>query len=366
MQRLAIKMADEEISKPLVTRQKGEDGFCPEKSKTCKDKKLIECRGLNVRRGLKYLLFFCFEVYFWDPYCIQRLYYPDNINNPNTPDDDTKVSVVLMNFARPRNVQESKLMPVLTSHQSIDEIVLLHANPKTIFNYTHEKVRNVNATLEDKEMGLAIRFAFCSQVKTPYVIHLDDDIEFPPETINELMAEFQKNTKRIVGLAGRSQTLLNTGSDTNSYTILDAPYETEVVLTRLMIMETEICKQFVKYSPLLEDLASQGTGPKWNGEDIFMSLVANHVYEQEQRNQPGASHGQQQPHYNYAMPWLKHKNVEYIYPGSFEFDINGGIRGFHPFSADYWSKFFYLRKNLKFRGYFWKTAKKRLQELSEE
>ena len=57
-------------------------------------------------------------------------------------------------------IRESSLMRTLLSHPNVGEIILLHANPKTRFQYIHDKVYNVDATQENDEMGLSLRFTF--------------------------------------------------------------------------------------------------------------------------------------------------------------------------------------------------------------
>jgi len=43
-------------------------------------------------------------------------------------------------------------------------------------------------------------------------------------------------------------------------------------------MEQSICKAFQEYEYLVKAFVKAHSTPYWNGEDIFMSLVANHVY----------------------------------------------------------------------------------------
>ena len=100
-----------------------------------------------------------------------------------------------MNFSRPYMIRESKLMRTLLDHPSVDEILLLHGNPKTAFEYMHPKVVNIDATVSNDEMGLSLRFYFCQLAKNDWVIHVDDDMEFHPTTLNSLLVEFDKNTK---------------------------------------------------------------------------------------------------------------------------------------------------------------------------
>ena len=72
-----------------------------------------------------------------------------------------------------------------------------------IFEFVHDKVVNVDATHENEKMGLSLQFYFCQIVKHDWVIHVDNDMKFDTDTISELLIEFSKNTKRIVGQFGR-------------------------------------------------------------------------------------------------------------------------------------------------------------------
>lgn len=258
-----------------------------------------------------------------------------------------KVSVVLMNFSRPRMIKESSLMSTLLSHPSIDEVVLLHSNPHTKFEYVHDKVVNVDAIQENDEMGLSIRFYFCQMVKNPWVIHVDDDMEFDVETLNKMIIEFSKNPKRIVGRYGRD---LSSKMTYNGYWSTSTHEKTEVVLTKLLMMEREICASFFEYAHLVwEDVVlDEGEGPLWNGEDIFMSLVANHVYGRENNN--------------YAMDWLDVRDApEYLkdYTDG-KLDISGGFQGLNVFKWQWWQALLRRNRHYSYRGKLWQVAKTRL------
>ncbi len=128
-----------------------------------------------------------------------------NLNHIPFPPSEHKISVVLMNHSRPRMIKESTLVPTLLHHPSVRELVILHSNPKTAFKFVHPKVVNIDATKENDQMGLSIRFYFCQLVKSDWVLHVDDDMEFTEKTLNEMLSEFSKNTKRIVGRFGRNR-----------------------------------------------------------------------------------------------------------------------------------------------------------------
>jgi len=261
-----------------------------------------------------------------------------------------KVSVILMNFSRPHMIRESKLMRTLLDHPSVDEILLLHGNPKTAFEYMHPKVVNIDATVSNDEMGLSLRFYFCQLAKNDWVIHVDDDMEFHPTTLNSLLVEFDKNTKRIVGRFGRN---LRLGNFFNGYSSKSTHKTSEVVLTKLMVMERDLCGAFFDHAYLVWDdlVLSSGEGPLWNGEDIFMSLVANHVY--------GTKDNQS---VNYAMDWLPVWEASERLKDYTEsmFDISGGMKGYRLWDWTWWQSVVKRNRHYSFRGTFWQTAKERL------
>jgi hypothetical protein len=263
-----------------------------------------------------------------------------------------KVSVLLINYSRPRMVRDSTLMRTLLAHPNIDEVLLLHANPKTAFEFVHPKVVNIDATRENDEMGLSLRFYYCQMAKNEWVIHVDDDMEFPTSTLNELLIEYSRNPRRIVGRFGRD---LRLGNSFNGYSSSSSHKSTEVILTKLMAMERDTCSAFFEYSHLVWDdvILSSGEGPLWNGEDIFMSLVANHVY--------GT------PKNNYAMDWLdvwQASDSLKDYDNG-KLDISGGMKGYRLWDWQWWQSVLRRNRHYSFRGQLWQTAKQRLAELGD-
>lgn len=261
-----------------------------------------------------------------------------------------KASVILMNFNRPYNIRESSLMRTLLEHPSVDEVLLLHGNPKTAFEYVHPKVVNIDATVSNDEMGLSLRFYYCQLAKNDWIIHVDDDMEFYPSTIDKLLLEFNKNTKRIVGRYGRD---LRIGNFFNGYSSKSTHKSSEVILTKLMVMERDLCGSFFEHAYLVWDdlILSSGEGPLWNGEDIFMSLVANHVY---------GNKGNQAV--NYAMDWLPvweaSERLKDYSDGIF--DISGGMKGYKLWDWTWWQSLEKRNRHYSFRGMFWQAAKERL------
>jgi hypothetical protein len=264
-----------------------------------------------------------------------------------------KISVLLINYSRPRMVRDSSLMRTLLAHPNVDEVLLLHANPKTAFEFVHPKVVNIDATRQNDEIGLSLRFYFCQLAKHDWILHVDDDMEFPTLTLNELLIEYSHNPKRIVGRFGRD---LKLGNSFNGYSSSNSHKSTEVILTKLMAMEKSTCSAFFDYSHLIWDdvVLTSGEGPLWNGEDIFMSLVANHVYGQGDSN-------------NFAMDWLdvwQASDSLKDYDNG-KLDISGGMKGFRLWDWQWWQSVLRRNRHYSYRGQLWQTAKQRLFELGD-
>jgi len=260
------------------------------------------------------------------------------------------ISVILVNHSRPRMIQESSLMSTLIGHPNIGEIILLHANPKTRFEYVHDKVVNIDATNENDEMGLSLRFFFCQYAKYEWVIQVDDDMEVSWGAINKLMTEFERDPNRIVGRYGRQ--LVNS-QWFHGYSSADTNRETEVVLTKFMILQRDICTSFFHYAPLVWEDVLEGEGPLWNGEDIFMSLVAQHVYKQK----------------NYAISWLDVRdapeNLKDYDNG--RLDISGGYQpSFRIWDWHWWHSLLRRNRHYDYRGRLWRIAKERLSKTDHD
>jgi hypothetical protein len=268
-----------------------------------------------------------------------------------------KVSVILMNFSRPRMIRDSTMMRTLLSHPNVDEVILLHANPKTAFEFVHPKVVNIDAIQHNEEMGLSLRFYFCQLAKNDWVIHLDDDMEFTTAALNEMFIEFGRNPRRIVGRFGRD---LSPGNSFNGYNSKNGHKASEVVLTKLMVMERDTCSAFFNYAHLLwnDVILHDGEGPLWNGEDIFMSLVANHVY-----GEPTDGH----KFNNYAMDWLDVWQADDSLKDydNGKLDISGGMKGYRLWDWRWWQTLLRRNRHYAYRGRLWQIASARLRELKK-
>jgi hypothetical protein len=270
---------------------------------------------------------------------------------------DQKVSVVVMNHNRPRMIRESQLLKTLTSHPNIEEILLCHSNPNTKFDFIHEKVTNIDAVEDNHKMGLSLRFHYCSTARNDWVIIVDDDMELSAAAVDMLLSEFAANTKRIVGHYGRNFNLVK-APYRNGYDTHTVAGPAEVMLTKIMVMESEMCAAFFRHEHLMHDLLPESS-PLWNGEDIFMSLVANHEY-----GVPANG-----PFRNYAIAELDvwEASDKFTDDTSGAADVSGNMDR-HSIRKDglwnWWNAFRKSHKHAAYRGKLWSTAKQRLATLA--
>jgi Glycosyl transferase family 64 domain len=315
-------------------------------------------------------------------------------------------------------------------------------NPSTGYNHnknknivkkaTNNKIVNINATQANVEMGLSLRFYYCAhQARHDYVIIVDDDQEMTLDAISRLILEFVVSTSapaknginnnnnsnnngtlqhgdgddrdgkaryyphnphRIVGRYGRVYHEASTwwswyhtgnhGYDTRTYT-----GRVEVVLTKFLMLHRTTCRAFFDYQHLVyNDLIvpqSQRQPPLWNGEDIFMSLVANHLYQKHQLQQQQLQQQQLQNdniilYNNYATsalnvweaPAVEEHDTEMIVsttgPGNSRTGISGNLDRNMLFWnvgwAEYWQIKARARAHIHYRGLLWFTARQRLAE----
>lgn len=257
-----------------------------------------------------------------------------------------------MNYGRPKTLQ--KLLPTLTSYPYIDNILICHAHPATKFDYIHQKVQNVDAVESNRRYGLALRFNYCTSdlIWNNWVIHMDDDQYVSHRSLDQLLAAFAHNPHRIVGRHGRGYSF-GSNPDNHGYRTTNVMGDVEVVLTKLLVVERGVCRAFVEKAPLVEDLVATAT-PKWNGEDIFLSLVANHYY----RERYGSTNATEFP--NLALPLVDVREAPILDDAS---DISGTMNrhslhdeGLLGYFRHWWKG----KRHLYYRGRLWAEAKARL------
>lgn len=282
--------------------------------------------------------------------------------------EDFQVSVVLMNHYRPRMIRESSLLPTLLAHAHVGQVVLCHSNPHTQFHYHHPKVLNINAVAANAERGLSLRFFFCyTAAKYEYVIIVDDDQEVTSAALDTLLQSFALNPDRIVGRYGRTYSppkWWSPNDRNHGYNTRTVFGQVEVILTKLLVAPRQACGHFLQYESLVQDLVQTQSHPLWNGEDIFFSLVSNHVHSVPING----------PYRNLAvfLGGVSEASNSYKDDDAGVHDISGNMDRHVWYKAvwahDSWTNYTTAvqraRDHTAYRGNLWATAKERLAKLT--
>ena len=179
------------------------------------------------------------------------------------------VTAVVLNWCRPRWLRWV-VLPALARHPLVDEIVVSHGRRDTAFRYRSRKADIVHR--HDWELNerysLALRFVAAREARNEAVLIVDDDLRVAPSTITALKAAHDEAPLTIHGVFGR-----HIGED-YSYRFEDyALGEAPIVLTRCLMMHRSYADLFLEMEPRAAHLIVRGS-PKWNGEDIFLSLLS--------------------------------------------------------------------------------------------
>jgi len=179
------------------------------------------------------------------------------------------VSAVILNWNRPLWLRRV-ILPLLARHPLVDEIHVSHGRERTCFPFETprcEMVHRHDWDLNDR-YGLALRFVAAREVKNDAVLILDDDLVVARRSITRLKGSFDAAPHTLHGIFGRRIS--------PAYEYSCDGYErgeTPVVLTRCLMMHRSYADVFLEAAPSAEELITRGV-PKWNGEDIFLSLLS--------------------------------------------------------------------------------------------
>lgn len=171
----------------------------------------------------------------------------------------SKISLIMLSWERVSNVLNS--INNYLSYKLIDEIIIFNNNNK----YDLRKLGNKKVTIieSSKDMGLYSRFAAAGLAHNPCIMHCDDDLLIPEETVNELYRCWVKSPKICHGTQGRQIT--------DKYETGDVYGNVPIVLTRCMLVSKSNCIQALGFSSCFQDLICE---PEGNGEDIILSFIS--------------------------------------------------------------------------------------------
>ncbi len=179
------------------------------------------------------------------------------------------VSAVILNWNRPRWLRHV-ILPLLARHPLVDEIHVSHGREETYFSSKsrHCDVIHRHDWVLNDRYGLARRFVAAKEARNEAVLLLDDDLVVARASITALKSVFDAAPLTLHGIFGRA-----IGAD---YEYSFDGYErgeTPVLLGRCIMMHRSYAEIFLEAEPSAAELITRGS-PKWNGEDIFLSLLS--------------------------------------------------------------------------------------------
>ncbi|MDD9869678.1 MAG: hypothetical protein OXU50_07295 [Gammaproteobacteria bacterium] len=180
------------------------------------------------------------------------------------------ISVVVPNWNRAWNLTHC-ILPVLEQCACVDEIIITHGRRDTVFDYDSARCRIVHRRDDgdvNRRYGLARRFVAVAAARNDTVLSLDDDIIVPESSLLALHEHYLRDPDIIHSLYGRDpdrelgySNRVRTGAVTYA-------------LTGAALLPKRLADAFFEHAPLVEALVRSRSEPLWNGEDLFMSLVA--------------------------------------------------------------------------------------------
>ena len=179
------------------------------------------------------------------------------------------VSVVILNWNRPGWLRRV-ILPLLARQPLVDEVQVSHGRESASFSYKSrhcEIIHRRDWDLNDR-YGLALRFVAAREAKNEAVLIVDDDLVVPSRSVTALKSFFDQAPFTLHGIFGRR---IGPGYE-YSYDGWERG-ETPVVLTRCLMMHRSYADVFLEAEESAAELITRGS-PKWNGEDIFLSLLS--------------------------------------------------------------------------------------------
>ena len=172
-------------------------------------------------------------------------------------------SLVILNWKRPQNVVE--IVNKMKQYSCIDEIIISNGNKEHAVKMKHRKIKVYDDSILNGKYGLDLRFIRGLSARNYDIIMIDDDLYVEEPELRKLIAEYERNKNRIVGKWGRPL-------DNKPYKVANIYGNVDIVLTRLLIFQKQLCYLFFKCKPLIEHIYKKGI-PYGNGEDIFLSII---------------------------------------------------------------------------------------------
>jgi hypothetical protein len=116
------------------------------------------------------------------------------------------------------------------------------------------QVRVVDAIKDNDKLGLSVRFKYCREARSRWVLVQDDDVWTSEESIRYMMLAKATYPGSLVGCCGRDWR----GGGISYIAHTSDPGPARIILTIMMLADRSVCDAFFKYAPLMEDIAKHG------------------------------------------------------------------------------------------------------------
>jgi hypothetical protein len=185
---------------------------------------------------------------------------------------DQNITVVIMNYKRPDNIL-NKILPYYESIPAINQIVIVNCLQSTSISCVSSKTKCVDEFNTNERYGVFTRFIAAQKYsKNDCILFTDDDVIIPSRTMSIVYQKWRENTLRVVGAEGR-RLYKNVYSNELEYKPNLFYGEVDIVLTSCCMTSLKNVELACQHELLLRDYA-EGTKTRWNGEDIYLSLLS--------------------------------------------------------------------------------------------
>lgn len=180
----------------------------------------------------------------------------------------SKITFVILNYKRPRNLVEH-ILPSLLKNELIDKIIVSHALRETCFDtYVYnDRLLQLKNFEEQKKVGMYCRFLATERATTECIAFQDDDFVVDNASIKFCYEQWLEDKHSIHGVTGRVIT------ETTYIPKNALSARVPVILPHFAMTSSLTIKKVMELAPIVAPYV-QDCKPIWNGEDIFLSIVA--------------------------------------------------------------------------------------------
>jgi hypothetical protein len=157
------------------------------------------------------------------------------------------------------------ILPSLIENPQVDEIIISHGIPETYF-HGFAKTRHFRHFIEQNHTGLLRKLTCATYANNGCVVIMDDDLIFEQPHFNRLLDVWNEDKDTLVGKFGRN---------CSKEKYKPAPVKENVapiICGRIMVSSRASIINALNLAYLIDPMMADYP-VRWNGEDIFLSLV---------------------------------------------------------------------------------------------